>query len=65
MEREGEQVGGNVDKKWVKNGLFLGFIFAVSLKKNYPSGRWGKQGKSRVFCTPYKVKKYVFFNIRL
>ena len=23
------------------------------------------QGKTIVFCTPYKVKKYVFFNIRL
>lgn len=48
----------DVDKlveMWIKMGqkvAILGFIFAVSVKKNYPSKRLDTQGKSLVLSTP-------------
>ena len=42
--------------RWAENGAknraFLGFIFAVSVKKNYPSGRWDTEGKPSVLSHP-------------
>ena len=58
-----DKLCGNVDRLLGKNRPFWGFIFAVSVKKNYPPNPALMQGKSLVFTTPHRLKNTYFFTL--